>query len=66
MLAIFLFRKMGNNPVNRADSGEIHVFVEFPGNLIQEISTNLRKCVGGAYLRGIQPIYDRYIEQFYL
>ena len=50
--ATFLFQKIGNDSVNRADSGDFQFLVQLPGNSILEFSTNFWKCVGSAYLRG--------------
>ena len=36
--AIFLFLKIENESVNYADSGDIKLFVQFPGNWILKIS----------------------------
>ena len=36
--AIFLFLKVGNESVNHADSEDIQLFVQFPGNSFLEIS----------------------------
>ena len=46
--ATFLFQKIGNDSVNRADSGDIQFLVQFPGNSIFKILQNFWKCVGGA------------------
>ena len=49
---IYLFQKVVTDSVNHADSGDIKVFVQFPGNSISKILQNFWKCVGGAYMRG--------------
>ena len=50
--AIFLFSKIGNESVNHADSGDIQVFVQFPGNSFLEIPLRFWNCVGCVYMRG--------------
>ena len=49
--ATFLFQKIENDSVNRADSGDIQFLVQFPGNWILKSLQNFWKCVGGAYRR---------------
>ena len=49
---IYIFQKVLSDSVNHADSGDIKVFVRFPGNTILKIFTNFWKCVGGADIRG--------------
>ena len=39
-LAIFLIQKIGTNSVIYADSGDIKIFVPFPGNSILKILQN--------------------------
>ena len=43
---------MGTDSVNHADSGDIKVFVQFPGNLILKISLRFLNCVGCIHMRG--------------
>ena len=52
ILAIFLFQKLGTDSVYHADSRNIQFLVRFLGNSFSELSTNFRKCVGGAHMRG--------------
>ena len=49
---IFLIQKVGTNSVIYADSGDIKILVQFPGNSILKILQNFWKCVGGVYMRG--------------
>ena len=50
--AIFLFSKSGNESVNRADSGNIKIFLQFPGNCILKYFFKFQNCVGGVHMRG--------------
>ena len=50
--AIFPIQKVETNSVIYADSGDIKILIQFPGNSILKFSTNLGKCVGGANMRG--------------
>ena len=38
--AFFTFQKIGTNSVNQADSGDIKVFLQFPGNSILKFLLN--------------------------
>ena len=49
---IFLIQKVGTNSVIYANSGDIKILVQFPGNSILKILQNFWKCVGGVYMRG--------------
>ena len=48
----FSYKKIGSDSVNQADSGDIKILVQFPGNSILKFFTNFWKCVGGAHMRG--------------
>ena len=50
--AIFLIQKVWTNSVIYADSGDIKILVQFPGNSILRILHNFWKCVVGVYMRG--------------
>ena len=62
--ATFLFQKIGNDSMNRADSGDIQLLVQFPGNSIFKILQNFWKCVGGSYMRGCSILKIRNSPEF--
>ena len=49
--AIFLLRKIGTDSVNYADSGDIKILIQLPGNSILEFSSNFWNCVGATLMR---------------
>ena len=49
---IFIYQKVVANSVSHADSGDIKVFVQFPGNSILKISLRFWNCVGCGHIRG--------------
>ena len=51
-IAIFIFQKTGNDLVSNADSGDIKIMVQFPGNPILKFFLQFSNCVGGTYMRG--------------
>ena len=52
MLAILTFQKTATDSVNHADSGDIKILVQFPGNSILKFWVKFWNCVGGTHMRG--------------
>ena len=50
--SIFRYPKIGNESVAHSDSGDIKIFVGFPGNSNLEFLVEFWKYVGGIYMRG--------------
>ena len=53
-----------SDSVSDADSRDIKILVEFPGNPILEISIKIRNCVGNPYMRGRSNMKVRPIAIF--
>ena len=51
MLAILTFKKTATDSVNHADSGDINILVQFPGNSILKFWVKFWNCVGGTHMR---------------
>ena len=49
---MFLFQKSGTDLVNCADSRDIKLLVQFPGNSILRFLSNFQNCVGDTRMRG--------------
>ena len=52
MSTIFHFRKTEIDSVHQADSGDIKILVQFPGNPILKFLLNFLNYVGGTHMRG--------------
>ena len=50
--SIFGYSKFGNESVDHADSEDIKILVQFPGNSILKFLLPFRKCVGCVNMRG--------------
>ena len=48
----FHFKKTESDSVNQADSGDIKILVQFPGNPILKFLLNFLYYVGGTHMRG--------------
>ncbi len=52
ILAILTLKKTPTDSVNHADSGDINILVQFPGNSILKFWVKFLNCVGGTHMRG--------------
>ena len=53
MLAILTLKKTATDSVNHADSGDINILVQFPGNSILKFWVKFWNCVVGTDMREI-------------
>jgi hypothetical protein len=51
ILAILTLKKTPTDSVNHADSGDINILVQFPGNSILKFWVKFLNCVGGTHMR---------------